>query len=385
MKKIIYASAIIASMAMVSCGGSEMKRATAFAIDVATKVSNNQKDSVVMLYPDAVKADSLALSFTAENVTIKPNEAMNSFVADFGDGKELIFDKVGEDKLVVTSSKGLFAYPANDVEFAKKTGMWDKSLNDAELADRMVEIDEFRAYLQKTVEVQKPLVLSKGRVASKGEPMTFEYSATNQYTITNISNQFISGSDYEVVMKGVTYPANPFWAEMTTNWVKREKGGDLAPGASVVVSFKTDWYDEINSTIIVYKLSDEQQFEKFFVPQGDEFDRYLETVTPADGNTPSAATEKDGKIKLLGKLNGKQGIKFELDKNFNGFMYYTSQGYNTEIKILGNQIGDRLILEESTNGNHTGTYSGTFDGKVFQGTFTRNSDGKEFPVYLSVI
>lgn len=48
-------------------------------------------------------------------------------------------------------------------------------------------------------------------------------------------------------------------------------------------------------------------------------------------------------------------------------------------------MGDKLILEESTNGNHTGTYSGSFDGKVYQGTFTRNRDGKDFSFYLSVI
>lgn len=66
-------------------------------------------------------------------------------------------------------------------------------------------------------------------------------------------------------------------------------------------------------------------------------------------------------------------------------MYYTSQGYNTKIKILGSRMGDKLILEESTNGNHTGTYSGSFDGKVYQGTFTRNRDGKDFSFYLSVI
>ena len=79
MKKIIYASAIFASMVMASCGGSssnDLEQAQTFAVDVAKKISMNQKDSVVALYPDAEKADSFVTSFVADSVKVLPTDSL---------------------------------------------------------------------------------------------------------------------------------------------------------------------------------------------------------------------------------------------------------------------------------------------------------------------
>ena len=84
MKKIIYASAIFASMMMASCGGSssnDLEQAQTFAVDVAKKISMNQKDSVVALYPDAEKADSFVTSFVADSVKVLPTDSATIFTA----------------------------------------------------------------------------------------------------------------------------------------------------------------------------------------------------------------------------------------------------------------------------------------------------------------
>lgn len=373
MKKIIYASALLVSLTIASCG-SDVEQVKAFAIDVANKVSKNHKDSVEMLYPGAAKADSLALSFIADSVVVAPADSADMYVVDFGGGKEMTVE-VKDDSMVVVGSKGLFAYAPDDFDFAKKTGMWVDSLSDVENADRIAQKDEFRKYLIADFKAPKVLVVTQGRGSNNGGMSAMTYSATVRYIVTNKSDKPVSGKDYRFVYSRSDqgFSSRPSMA-----------GRDLAPGASTTYSIGCGMWTIVSGASVVYTATKEQQFDQYFEPQGGEFDQYLETITPTDGKTPSVAADKDGKIKMSGKLNGKHGVKFELDKNFNGFMYYTSQGYNTNIKILGSRLGDKLILEESTNGNHTGTYSGTFDGKVYQGTFTRNKDGKDFSFYLSV-
>ena len=44
----------------------QKKEVAKFAADFATKVSNNQKDSLLAVWPDVVKADSLALAFSPD-------------------------------------------------------------------------------------------------------------------------------------------------------------------------------------------------------------------------------------------------------------------------------------------------------------------------------
>lgn len=374
MKKIIYALALLVSLTIVSCG-SDVEKVKTFSIDVANKVSKNLKDSVEMLYPDAAKADSLALSFIADSVVVAPTDSVDMYVVDFGGGKEMTVE-VKDDSMVVVGSKGLFAYAPNDFEFAKKTGMWVNSLSDVENADRMSQKEPFRKYLITNFKAPKVLVVTQGRGSNNGGQFGYNYHATLKYIVTNKSDKPVSGKDYRFVYN-CFHRGFPSRSSMA--------GRDLAPGASTTYSISCGMWSIVERARVVYTASKEQQFDQYFEPQGGEFDQYLETITPTDGKTPSVITDKDGKIKMSGKLNGKYGVKFELDKNFNGFMYYTSQGYNTKIKILGSRMGDKLILEESTNGNHTGTYSGSFDGKVYQGTFTRNRDGKDFSFYLSVI
>ena len=373
MKKIIYASALLVSLTIASCG-SDVEQVKTFAIDVANKVSKNHNDSVVMLYPEAAKADSLALSFIADSVVVAPADSADMYVVDFGGGKEMTVE-VKDDSMVVVGSKGLFAYAPDDFDFAKKTGMWVDSLSDVENADRIAQKDEFRKYLMASFKAPKVLSVVQGRGSNNGGMFAMDFYGTVRYIVKNNSDKPIKGKDYRFTYRREDrgFPSRPSMA-----------GRDLAPGASTTYSIGCGMWTIVSGASVVYTATKEQQFDQYFEPQGGEFDQYLETITPTDGKTPSVAADKDGKIKMSGKLNGKHGVKFELDKNFNGFMYYTSQGYNTNIKILGSRMGDNLILEESTNGNHTGTYSGTFDGKVYQGTFTRNKDGKDFSFYLSV-
>lgn len=386
MKKEIYLSVLSAAI-LCSCNivgfGDEDSAVKDFAIDVATKVSKNQKDSVVMLYPDAAKADSLALSFIADSIRVEPADSTGMYVVDLGKGKEFTIEKKGEDSLVVTKSKGLFVFPEDDLDFAKKTGMLVDSISDAENADRMSQKEPFRKYLLANFKAPRSLVLTQGRGSHNGGMTAMDFHGIVRYIVTNKSDKPISGKEYRFVYRREDrgFPSRPSMA-----------GRDLAPGASTTYSIDCGMWTIVDGASVVYTATKEQQFEKYFEPQGGEFDKYLESIggqpvvdKTAESKAPTIVATNDGKIKFAGKLNGKYGVRFELDKNYNGFMYYTSQGYSKTIKISGSLIGNKLTLDETTKGTYTGTYTGTFDGKVYKGTFTRSRDGKNFSFYLSVV
>ena len=105
----------------------------------------------------------------------------------------------------------------------------------------------------------------------------------------------------------------------------------------------------------------------------------------ADISTSDAAGASNGnEIKMKGKLNGKTEVKMVLDNAFNGFLYYTKNGYNTDIKVNGSLDGNQLTLKEFVDGKNTGTYNGIYDGKTYVGTFIRANDNKQFTFSLVV-
>lgn len=258
MRKIIYASAIFTSMMMASCSGTssnDLKQAQNFAMDVANKMSKNQKDLVVAVYPDAEKVDSFVTSFVVDSVKVLPTDSETIFTADLGSGKEFTIQKLGEDSLVVTKSRGLFAYAAVDLEYGKKTGMYADSLSDIQNLERMSEKNALHQYLMDSFEVPQGLKVVDTSYAYK-------------YVVKNTSNMHISGKDYKLVAK--------HWDAWTMGEVTYTKAGrDLAPGASTTYTLDCPPGDRGGRASIVYTSSKETQFEKYYVYKGDEYDRFI--------------------------------------------------------------------------------------------------------------
>ena len=232
MKRLSFVACAVSALTLVSCGGASSEEAKekaldsvkVFAVDMATKVSKNQKDSVVMAYADAAKADSLALSFVADSVKVLEIDSV-TFSADFGGGKVIGVKKDVQGKLTVFESKGLFAYPDKDLDFAKKTGMWTDSLTDAQFAERFATKEEFRKYLISTFDSYSPLVVKRGGTDSyEAVPGTNLIVSTQKFIVTNRSDKPISGSEYNVRLT--------WFDNMSGDCQETKKGRDLAPNAS---------------------------------------------------------------------------------------------------------------------------------------------------------
>lgn len=269
MKKIIYASAIFASMVIASCGGSssnDLEQAQIFAVDVAIKISMNQKDSVVALYPDAEKADSFVTSFVADSVKVLPTDSATIFTADLGGGKEFTIQKLGEDSLIVTQSKGLFAYAAADLEYGKKTGMYADSLSDVQNLERMADKTALHQYLLASFKPKNPLVVKNigGKWHDGGCNMN-SYGTVN-YRVTNTSDKAVSASDFRLALSGTT---------SGSRWNNSKPGRNLAPGASTTYSMTCGMWDIIDKAYVVYTASKAKQFEQNYEYKGDEYDKFL--------------------------------------------------------------------------------------------------------------
>ena len=280
MKKLSFVACAMSALVLASCGGAgstedtkekALDSAKVFAVDVATKVSKGQKDSLVALYPDVAKADSLALSFVADSINVVEIDSVN-YLAKFDDGKQFSIAKDAQGKFAVTESKGLFVYPEKDLNFAKKTGMWVDSLTDVQFAERMATMNEFRNYLIGIFKAPKPLVIKKGKAYSTGE-FAMDYLAKIQYIVTNTSDKPVSGSEYNVVSRYDDLRGYGTWSHT-------DKGKNIAPKGSVTYTIEAGYHTDVKGVNIVYtntNTNKAQQFEENFVPKGNEYEQFLKT------------------------------------------------------------------------------------------------------------
>lgn len=281
MKKLFLLFGAMSALALSSCGGTNVteeseKKTTksidsvkTFAVDVATKINKNQKDLLLALYPDVEKADSLALSFVADNIIVERKDSAN-YLAKFDEGKEFSIAKDAQGTMTVTQSKGLFVYPEKDFDFAKRTGMWTDSLTDAQFAERMATMEDFRKYLINTIDTYTPIVVKNGRLESyEAVPGTSLIVCTQKFIVTNGSDKPISGHEYKVL---ITYHDNIKGSCNTT-----KKGRDLAPKASTTYEVEYSGIGGGADCKIIYNTSKAQQFEKNFKPNGDEYQKFLNT------------------------------------------------------------------------------------------------------------
>lgn len=250
----------------------DVKKFSQFFVDMARL---NQMDSLASYYPGIAIADSL-ISITTPNILVKANSP-SEYDVTVADGISLIINRDDNGKFTVTGSKGLFMFNPNRVELAKKTGMWDESLSDVEFNSRIKD-EEFFNYLSRVKSVNSENIITIGRFVNRG-------NGTGYYPITNNTDIFINGSDYDFEVIS-TYPTYDGWAidEWVTerNW---EDGKNLAPHQTIyfdtemTYSFEVGEVDpekEIES--IDFNMTEEELLDKFATFTGTEYQEYLNST-----------------------------------------------------------------------------------------------------------
>lgn len=193
----------IAAMAvcgmMTACNNSN-NQVRDFAISAAQKFSSNQVDSIRAIYPGAEKMDSFALSYSPDSIKVEETDQPNLFKVTFSNTANMIVAVAEDGKMTVKESRGLFAYPADRLDLAKKTGQWQENLNDAEQAIRMAD-SQFVTWIEDKIAAQAVAELkSKVKIVKSNATGMFP-TAHGMVVVANESSREISGDEYVVTAK----------------------------------------------------------------------------------------------------------------------------------------------------------------------------------------
>lgn len=235
-KTITLVPMILALLLFSACNkNAEVKQ---FAADFAEKVSKNQVDSVRALYPDAAKCDSFSLAFNADSIQVAETETAGLYKVTMGNA-DFTVQKTEDGKMTVKESHGLFAYPADRMDLAKKTGQWNSSITDLEFSKRM-EDTMFPSWIQsKMADAMKSLVkITKSNVSKKhiSDYWTSSEKDVCTYTIevSNETDQEIGGNDYTISAIETWKYFEDGWADLSfRETTKRQSSSKMLTGKPI--------------------------------------------------------------------------------------------------------------------------------------------------------
>jgi len=235
-KAITLVPMILAVLLFSACNkNAEVKQ---FAADFAEKVSKNQVDSVRALYPDAAKCDSFSLAFNADSIQVAETETAGLYKVTMGNA-DFTVQKTEDGKMTVKESHGLFAYPADRMDLAKKTGQWNSSITDLEFSKRM-EDTMFPSWIQsKMADAMKSLVkITKSNVSKKhiSDYWTSSEKDVCTYTIevSNETDQEIGGNDYTISAIETWKYFEDGWADLSfRETTKRQSSSKMLTGKPI--------------------------------------------------------------------------------------------------------------------------------------------------------
>lgn len=242
----------VAVFGIVGCGEKEDK-VKVFAEDFGAKASKNKVDSLKLLYP-GLEADSVALVYNADSISVTDAAEPGAFVISYGSGVIVNVTKSEDGNVTATSSKGIYAFPEKKMEIASQTGMIDESLNDDEIAKRIKD-EDFFTYIEKTAKNKKSQMLK-----------------IRGGKVTNISDLTIDGSDFTVT-KQFTTRGDYFTRGSVT--YSNIKGKTLAPGESMHISLVQALMGQESLTGIKWTISDDDFVNRYVKYTGNEYQDYL--------------------------------------------------------------------------------------------------------------
>ena len=237
------------------------------------KVLSGQLDSIKAFYPEISMADSIV---PLKLDTIKVMEiAPGQYDVTLAEGVKLKINRSEEGNITVSESKGLFAYPADKIGIAKKTGMWEDNLTDAQLNERLRDEDFFK-FIKKSKTVNDKKVISVGQVQPNDKNIESCGFCDGHLIITNQTDVFISGDDYELVNKVGYQGQATDYDDGYSEFGSYEKGKDLEPYGKA--RYEAEWgFRVYNNYRIKWKLTKEQLQEKFAPFTGNEYQEYLDS------------------------------------------------------------------------------------------------------------
>lgn len=261
---------LIALFAIVSSCSDAKQEVKQFAADFAAKVSRNQKDSLITVWPDVVKADSLALSFNPDSIAVEETETKGQFKVKLSQKADILVNKGEDGSITVSKSHGLFSYPESKISFARKTGWIEEEMSDTEIAERFQDT-LFIASIGNNIikEIEAYLIVANTQYDVM--ELTGLGETTWYLTIKNRSSYNISKTDYHVLGVFEKYSEFSGFKKIT----KKIPGIDISANSSAAILYDHTIRDESPwEAKIVLDINAEDAVFKFYIPKGDEYKNY---------------------------------------------------------------------------------------------------------------
>lgn len=266
-KTFTFFSALIAITAMTSCSGKKSSpedEVRDFGKHFVEKISANQLDSVKSAYPDILLADSIV---PVQNDTVMVVETgLGQYDVTLKEGVILKVTRSEDGNINVIESRGLFAYPEDRMNIAKKTGMWEENISDAKLAERMKDEDFFN-YVNENLSKK-----IKDIITYNIDPGPEVMGGGGILTVTNQTLSPIEGNEYIVTRIISTVLGDGSLHKITDKFT----GKSLQPNSSVKYNF--DWGmtgGGIGDFSIKINIPEDQIAERFASFSGNEYQDYL--------------------------------------------------------------------------------------------------------------
>lgn len=275
MKKILHSGWFLLALGiLVSCGDNANKSLPEDTVReygkyFVEKLAANQLDSLKATFPDIINADSL-ISLQSDTVIVSESSP-GIFEVILNPDVSLTVSLSEDGDIRVTDSYGLYKFDAEKMDLAKKTGMWNQSISDVKLNERLKD-EGFINYLSKNRSVKNSDIISIGKMQDHSPDV--EGYETLKQPLTNLTDQPIDGGDYDLVVK-YYFPADPF------RGVEFSEGKKLIEGINIPARDKAYFEGEIRAgqeyrvVDIEWKLSPEELQEKFAPYTGSEYQEYL--------------------------------------------------------------------------------------------------------------
>lgn len=378
-------SSAIASAALVlmatSCNDTRQNQVKAFADNFAQHVSNNERDSIIHYYPAAEYAQEFAVEYHADSITVAATDTDNVYLVNLGNGATMTATLTPEGTVTVTETFGLFRFPEEKLEFARKTGAVKPGINDERLAKTMITVDNMATELfNNYVETRKNAIKNLGHTITKDTYFMMD-EGRGYYTLKNTTDQPIAAGDYSITWVDS-------WINMGGQGSKKriEQGKKEIPAnGTITIPFIFSGRGGSKLKAVTVNTPSQESFFKNYTPTGHEYADYVKV----HGDEPIKADRLSyGPYQLAGKLGTKLAIHLNLDKGMkHGTYYYDKYGpnntLNLSVKAFNDNTGELTLEETNEKGEVTGTFIGTLTPEAYTGTMTAYT-GKSFPFTLTV-
>lgn len=259
----------------------------------AKAVESGDKQTICQLYPKADKTKSLNISYQKDSVEVTRSKGNDTIEVQLNSLQSIRLFRGNKKQMYIASSKGLFAFPKEEMLLAMQTGWINTSLDDVEKAERLKD-KQFIPWLEKkAVTVMKSKVKVAKSTVERGENVgNFGSTSADVYNyevvLENMNNCDIAADAYivSVVVKGYDFT---WWAD---EGEKKEPYSDscnsltgkiIPKKGTVIFSWVSEEYGGAHGGRVPEELNCEVIFEPTKVdavaayePTGKEYLEYLD-------------------------------------------------------------------------------------------------------------